>query len=139
MTHNESNLCFDMIAPIRIFRYAVFVPAAIIASVVGGWIGHLVGSFFGFGIFGGELYLAWFLSGLISSVAFLFVGMNVAPRASEVVKRILLVLWILLGLMASAGPFLAGNELLPSIAGVTMVICAIANLKTPADTFDIWE
>lgn len=109
-----------------VFRWIVFVPLAFIASVVAGALGHIIGNFFGWMFWGPDIWYAWFMSGLFSAFAFVWVGVNVAPRITGAVKWTLVGLIAVLGAMATLGGFVEGGQTEGSIAGVVMVVVAIA-------------
>lgn len=119
----------------RILRYVLFLPAAVAACIPAGVVGHWIGSFLGFGIFGGKEYLAWLLSGLGSASVFLFVGAILAPEGSENVKWLLLVTLVAIGLLSSIGALASGQDRISAIAGAVMFLVAITSVQIPAGAF----
>lgn len=75
--------------------------------------------------------MAWLLSGLGSGLAFVLVGLQVAPQRTERIKQVLVIILGVIGGISALGPILASSNLLPSIAGTVMVIVAIAAFKMP--------
>jgi hypothetical protein len=100
----------------RVIRWILFIPAAFVASVIIGALAKWVTD----GFFGLE-WLGWSTGGGFSAAAFIFIGIKVAPRKSNVVKWVLIVITLLLGLLSAFGAFIGDNPI-SSLAGIAMVL-----------------
>jgi hypothetical protein len=111
---------------IRTFRWILFLPLALIASVLAGGAVSLAGS-----LFAGAPWYIWMVSGGASAAAFLFTAFRVAPTMEPVVKWLAVGILGLLGAMAALGPVMAGSDVTASFAGLTMVCLALSAARSP--------
>jgi len=108
----------------RTFRWIVFIPAAIAASVLAGVMGTVASK-----MASSPVWITWFVSGGMSGAALMITGLRVAPRANAVVKWALIILLLSLGLLSGLGSLL-GQEPIRVMTGVAMVLVGLACIKT---------
>ena len=78
-------------------------------------------------------WVAWFLSGSVSALVLLSVGVRIAPSKRRVVKRVLASIVIVVGLMSALGSFLGGGGWETSLTGVAMILVGIVSFKMTVD------
>jgi hypothetical protein len=101
-----------------ILRWALFIPAAFIASMFTGTAGTYIAerSY-------SWQWLIWVVSGSFSAGAFLLVGIKVVPRITGAVKWSLIGLLLGLGAASTIGS-LMGDEPVRAFAGIVMMFVA---------------
>ncbi len=107
-------------------RYVLFIPAALLVSIVCGVFGNWLGNF-GIWILEGNEILGWILSGALSGVFFVNTGMQVAPNATKTIKWIVLSVLFFLGGLSALSFFVSDG--LSFIAGIMMILVGLIYLK----------
>jgi len=110
----------------RFVRWIAFLPLAFGASVLIGAIATWLST-----LFGASSWYIWLVSGAASGTAFFFVALQVAPSASPIVKWTSVMVVGILGLLATLGPLMTGNEPMRSLAGAVMVFLAVYYARRP--------
>jgi len=93
------------------------------AALVGGWVGTAGARF--------SEFIGFTTSGAFSAAAFIYVGLVVAPKRTNIVKWTLIIPSCLLGVVSAIGESLSEDKLRMSI-GISMAFCSIAFAGMPA-------
>lgn len=99
-------------------RWIIFIPAGLLCGTVASAAVH-------FGSFMFPEFVGYILSGAFGVVAMIMAGIYVAPVKCEAAKWILVILALTLGILATVGPFLTGENELTVAMGISMIITAI--------------
>ena len=111
---------------LQLVRWALFLPVALVASVLVGAAGNWFAEFSG-----ASSWYIWLVSGTLSAAAFFYVAGRIAPQPSRVVKWVAVILVAGLGTMSALGSLLKGGEPVRALAGASMVILAIYQARQP--------
>jgi hypothetical protein len=111
---------------IQMLRWAVFLPAALIASVLAGAAGNWFAEFSG-----ASAWYIWLVSGALSGAAFFVVAGKIVPRRSQFAKWLSVLIVGALGTMSALGPLIQGQERPRALAGLAMVLIAISQARAP--------
>jgi hypothetical protein len=112
-------------APVTVLRWLLFLPAAFVASVIGGFLGTLGGARF-------SEFIGFTTSGAFSAFAFVMTGMTVAPKRTRTVKWVLIIISALLGIVSAVGSWL-GEDRLKMAIGISMVLSSFIFAAVPHD------
>jgi hypothetical protein len=97
-------------------------------------VDHLVVQYWEIGQVSGQA-LVWIASGLGSGLAFIFVGMKIAPLRNNKVKWTLVTIAIAFGTISAIGEFFGGDNKVVALAGVVMVMIGIGAARMPVEEF----
>lgn len=98
-------------------RWVIYIPCGFMAALVGGWVGTAGARF--------SEFVGFTTSGAFSAAAFIFVGLVVAPKRTNIVKWTLIIPSCLLGVLSAIGKFIGEDKLRMSI-GISMAIFSLA-------------
>jgi hypothetical protein len=112
----------------KLFRWIAYIPAGILASLIAGVGGSFIGEIAANRFMGGAEWPAATYSGAFSALAFVVVGLNVAPVQTGKVKLSLIVIAACFGAASFLGGFIGEND---PLVGFAMLVSAIACLKFP--------
>jgi len=110
-----------------VLRWILFLPAAFIGGVTLSFLLR-IGAF----IFPEIVRLL--ACGAGGAAGIVFCGLYVAPRKTQTVKWILIVLAALFGLLSALGPLLAGQDKLDAVIGISMLLTAFGFSGMKPDT-----
>jgi len=96
------------------------VPIAIIASILAGCVGFYLGRFWS-----GMEWMSWASGGALSAVAFLYVGMKIAPRKTKTGKWTMIGIVVVIGLLSGVGSIL-GDKPISALSGLAMIVVGLA-------------
>jgi len=105
-------------------RWIAYLPAGFAAAIIAGPLFGFVGSRFG-------EFIGFTTYGAMSASAFIYLGLLVAPKRSNLVKWTLIVPSVLFGIISVISDAQGDDKLKMSI-GVSMVVCSIAFAAIPA-------
>jgi len=111
----------------NILRWIVFLPLALLASMVGGALASTISEFIGM-----PNFLVWGASGVMSAFLFIYIGMLVAPKKTKGLLISLTSIVVVLAIISGVGVFLSGLELVRICASLGMVVCAFYAFKQSA-------
>jgi hypothetical protein len=105
----------------RILRWIVFLPVAVIVGLVAGKLGEILGVL----IFRGKTWSSYLFSGLLISGCFILVGLKVAPLRNTLVKWILIAPCLAFGIMSTIGSLLTDKPV-SAFAGLGIILVGLA-------------
>jgi hypothetical protein len=147
LNKNAAPRCPSIESPIEKFgfgeimtalRWLSFIPLAFAASMLAGAVGYWFVEFSAVRFFGLEesgRAIAWIGSGLGSGLAFIFVGMKIAPLRNNKVKWTLVTIVMAFGTISAVGEFFGGDNKVAALAGVVMVFTGISAARMPVEEF----
>jgi hypothetical protein len=113
---------------VKLFRWTAYIPAGFLASLIAGVVGFYIGEIAANRFMNGAEWPAATYSGAFSAVAFIAIGLNVAPVQTGKVKLSLVVIAACLGAAAFLGGIMGKSD---PLTGLAMLVAAIACLKIP--------
>ncbi|HMP77493.1 MAG TPA: hypothetical protein PKE12_14445 [Kiritimatiellia bacterium] len=102
-----------------VLRWILFLPASFVGGV-------LASSLLRMGAFIFPEIIRLLVCGAGGAAGMVCCGLYVAPRKTQAVKWILIVLAALLGLLSGLGSLLAGEDKLEAAIGISMLLTALA-------------
>jgi len=102
-----------------VLRWILFLPASFVGGVLASFLLRM-------GAFIFPEIIRLLVCGAGGAAGMVYCGLYVAPRKTQAVKWILIVLAALLGLMSTLGSLLAGEDKLEAAIGISMLVTALA-------------
>lgn len=107
-------------------RWILYLPTALIASVIAGVLGHSIAS-----VFGGADWYVWVVSGAASAGSFMFTAFYVAPHANAFTKWSIISVVAAIGTLSATGSLLGDGQKVASFTGLTMLAFSFWAAKQP--------
>lgn len=112
----------------KLFRWIAYIPAGFLASLIAGVGGYYIGEITANRFMSGAEWPPATYSGGFSAVAFIAIGLNVAPMQTSKVKISLVVIAACFGATSFLGGLIGKGD---PLMGLAMFVSAIACLKIP--------
>lgn len=103
----------------NILRWILFLPASFVGGMLASFLLRM-------GTFIFPEIIRFLVCGAGGAAGMLYCGLYIAPRKTQAVKWVLIVLAALLGLLSALGSLLAGEDKLKATIGISMLLTALA-------------
>ena len=102
-----------------LLRWILFLPAAVVGGLLASFLLRM-------GAFIFPEIIRFLICGAGGAAGMVYCGFYVAPRKTQAVKWILIVLAALFGLLSALGSLMAGEDKLEAAIGISMLLTALA-------------